>query len=218
MNCNPVTECAAEALNFGISELACSAAKLLSMLQSCCLCCAVLSHIAAAVCVCCNLGNPSTLFWAVAVLVHYVYDGFAAIATLQSTVVHACRVCLIELFWQKCITLLVVLRHDAHGVASAFCSQSEFKSSESLCMYGGPVNLLSCPCMCAGPLSLLSCLAEQHDTRSHMLQAGVLSALVQLVNKTHDECARAGATSLLRLLTHSTDRQSTDRQSTDSLQ
>ena len=72
------------------------------------------------------------------------------------------------------------------------------------------VHLSETLCMCAGPLYLLSCLAELHDTRSHMLQAGLLSALVQLVNRTHDERVHASATSLLRLLTHSKDRQSTD--------
>ena len=43
-----------------------------------------------------------------------------------------------------------------------------------------------------------------------MIQAGVVPALISLANKTPDAHTCASATSLLRLLTNSTDRRSTD--------
>ncbi|KAL3145639.1 hypothetical protein ABBQ32_003181 [Trebouxia sp. C0010 RCD-2024] len=61
-----------------------------------------------------------------------------------------------------------------------------------------------------GALYLLSSLAEFSDSRQSMLHAGVVPALTCLANKTSDAHTCASATSLLRLLTHSTDRRSTD--------
>lgn len=61
-----------------------------------------------------------------------------------------------------------------------------------------------------GALYLLSCLAEFSDSRESMIQAGVVPALISLANKTPDAHTCASATSLLRLLTNSTDRRSTD--------
>ena len=61
-----------------------------------------------------------------------------------------------------------------------------------------------------GGFHLLSCLAEFGDSRQSMLQAGVVPALISLANKTPDAHTCASATSLLRLLTNSTDRRSTD--------
>ncbi len=62
----------------------------------------------------------------------------------------------------------------------------------------------------AGALYLLSCLAEFSDSRHSMLEAGVVPALQRLAETTHDGHTCASATSLLRLLTCSSDRRSTD--------
>ena len=64
--------------------------------------------------------------------------------------------------------------------------------------------------MCAGALYLMSCLAEHTDSRQGILQAGVVPALLRLASRTHDPYTCASATSLVRLLTHSSDRRSTD--------
>ena len=64
--------------------------------------------------------------------------------------------------------------------------------------------------MSAGALHLLSCLAEFGDSRHSMLLAGIVPALLRLAERTHDNHTCASATSLLRLLTNSTDRRSTE--------
>lgn len=67
-----------------------------------------------------------------------------------------------------------------------------------------------CQFCSVGALHLLSCLAQFSDSRHSMIVAGVVPALTSLANKTSDPHTCASATSLLRLLTHSTDRRSTD--------
>ena len=64
--------------------------------------------------------------------------------------------------------------------------------------------------MSAGALYLLSCLAEFGDSRHSMLLAGIVPALLRLAERTRDNHTCASATSLLRLLTNSTDRRSTE--------
>ncbi len=64
--------------------------------------------------------------------------------------------------------------------------------------------------MSVGALYLLSCLAEFGDSRHSMLLAGIVPALLRLAECTRDNHTWAGATSLLRLLTNSTDRRSTE--------
>ncbi|KAA6430088.1 MAG: hypothetical protein FRX49_00519 [Trebouxia sp. A1-2] len=61
-----------------------------------------------------------------------------------------------------------------------------------------------------GALYLLSCLAEFGDSRHSMLLAGIVPALLRLAERTRDKHTCASATSLLRLLTNSTDRRSTE--------
>lgn len=64
--------------------------------------------------------------------------------------------------------------------------------------------------MSVGALYLLSCLAEFGDSRHSMLLAGIVPALLRLAECTRDNHTCASATSLLRLLTNSTDRRSTE--------